>query len=106
MLKTGWHKGVVTVNGTWPNQPPFVHAFLNPCLNEHELLTAREISETKQITKPVRLIFVGRMDGGKGADRALQIVARLNNDRGSVLLDVVGDGHKRSELEQLAKISA
>ncbi|MGH9931113.1 MAG: glycosyltransferase [Pyrinomonadaceae bacterium] len=103
LLRSGWHKGVVTVNGEWPNQPSFVRSFFNPCLNDQELLEGREISGTKQMTDPIRLIFVGRLDSGKGADRTLQIVARHKKLGGAALLDLVGDGKGRQSLEQLAK---
>ena len=103
LLRSGWHKGVVTVNGEWPNQPSFVRSFFNPCLNDQELLEGREISGAKRMTDPIRLIFVGRLDSGKGADRTLQIVARHKELGGAALLDLVGDGKGRQSLEQLAK---
>jgi glycosyltransferase involved in cell wall biosynthesis len=103
LLKNGWHKGVVTVNGEWPNQPSFVHSFFNPCLNEQELLEGRQPSLIKQMTDPVRLIFAGRLDSGKGVGRVLQIVARFRESGGSPLLDLVGDGNERPRFEQQAK---
>ena len=103
LLRKGWHKGVVTVNGEWPNQSSFVHSFFNPCLNEQELLEGRKQSLMKQWIDPVRLIFVGRLDSGKGVGRILQIVERCKESGSSVLLDLVGDGTERPQFEQLAK---
>ncbi len=103
LLRKSWHNGVVTVNGEWSNQPSFVHSFFNPCLDEQELLEGRQQSVIKQMIDPVRLIFVGRLDSGKGVGRILQIVARFKESGGSVLLDLVGDGNERPQFEQLAK---
>jgi glycosyltransferase involved in cell wall biosynthesis len=103
LLMKGWHKGIVTVNGEWDDQPSFVRSFLNPCLTEQELSEGREISANKQITDPVRLIFVGSMDSSKGADRTLHIAARFKECGGSMLLDLVGDGEQRPQFERLAR---
>lgn len=102
-LRKGWHRGVVTVNGEWPDQPCFVHTFLNPCLNYVELLEGRHLIETRQISSPVRLIFVGRLDRAKGVARTLDTMARLKEIGVCATLDLVGDGEERLELEQLAR---
>ena len=34
ILQTRWHRGNVTVNGSWPGQPDFVKSFYNPCLTD------------------------------------------------------------------------
>lgn len=103
LLRKSWHNGVVTVNGDWPNQPSFVLSFFNPCLNERELLEGRQVSATKQMTDPLRLIFVGRLDSEKGIGRSLQIVARFKALGGTAVFDVVGDGKDRAKTERLAR---
>jgi glycosyltransferase involved in cell wall biosynthesis len=102
-LRKGWHRGVVTVNGEWPNQPSFVHTFLNPCLNYEELIEGRQLLGTRQISVPVRLIFAGRLDTAKGADRVLLIMARLKKLGVAATLDLIGDGEERLKFEQLAR---
>lgn len=102
-LRKGWHRGVVTVNGEWPDQPSFVHSFLNPCLNYEELLEGRQLIGTRQISSPVRLIFAGRLDTGKGVGRILHIMARLKELGVAATLDLIGDGEERLEFEQLAR---
>ncbi len=103
LLRQSWHKGVVTVNGRWPNQPSFVHSFFNPCLDERERLEGRQQSELKQMRAPVRLIFVGRLNSAKGVGRVLEIMARVTRLGGAATLDLVGDGDERVQFEQLAK---
>ena len=103
LLQISAHKGVVTVNGHWPNQPPFVRAFFNPCLDERERLKGRQESAVKHMTQPVRLMFVGRLDTRKGVGRILQIVATVKSRGCPVLLDLIGDGNERAKFEQLAR---
>ena len=102
LLRRSWHRGLVTVNGYWPNQPSFVRSFFNPCLNRKERMKGRAESITKRMIEPVRLIFVGRLHSRKGVGRVLQIVARVKSSGCAVLLDVVGDGNERSKFEQMA----
>lgn len=100
-LKKGWHRGVVTVNGQWADQPEFIHPFFNPCLNEQEQSEGRALIASKRMERPVRLIFVGRLDHGKGVARALRVVAQLQKMNCEVVLDLVGDGKERPEFERL-----
>jgi glycosyltransferase involved in cell wall biosynthesis len=96
------HRAVVTVNGTWPGDPPHVRAFYNPSLTDDELAAAAAASAAKTMTRPVRLLFVGRMDANKGtidAVRALALVRRAGCD---ATLDLVGDGPERARAEQEA----
>ena len=102
-LRKGWHRGVVTVNGEWPDQPRFVHTFLNPCLSDKELSEGRKLIETRQLSSPVRLIFVGRLDTAKGIDRVLAIMARQKETGVTTTLDAIGDSPERPEFEQLAQ---
>jgi len=95
------HRGVVTVNGQWPNQPKHIHSFLNPCLTTREAEEARKISSEKQLSFPLRLLFVGRLETEKGVGRALNILSKLHQKGISATLDLVGDGPERSRFEKL-----
>ena len=101
-LKSRAHGGVVTVNGKWPNQPSHIHSFLNPCLTDRELIDARTTAAGKQLTRPLRLLFVGRLEAAKGVARVLQIFSRLHRAGVSASLDLVGDGPEREVHERLA----
>ncbi len=100
-LRKPWHRGVVTVNGNWAGEPAHIHPFLNPCLTEKELENASSSAARKELTLPIRLLFVGRADEGKGIGRAVEITRRLLAKDIPVVLDVVGDGPSRSDLERL-----
>jgi glycosyltransferase involved in cell wall biosynthesis len=102
-LRKGWHRGVVTVNGEWPDQPSFIDAFLNPCLLEEELAVGRNLVETRQMTSPVRLIFAGQLNTAKGVGRTLRILARLKELGVDATLDLVGDDEERPDFERLAR---
>ncbi|MFQ5568398.1 MAG: glycosyltransferase family 4 protein [Rhodothermales bacterium] len=93
-------RGLVTVNGVWSDQPDHVHSFLNPCLSEDEIGTPEALK--KNITSPVRLLYVGRLEQSKGVGRALQVLARLDALEVTATLDLVGDGPERKDMEQLA----
>ncbi len=51
---------------------------------------------------PLKLIFVGRLVGFKGADVAIRSAAEMIRDR-RARLTIVGDGEERANLEALAK---
>ena len=92
----------VTVNGRWPNQPPHVHSFLNPCLTGEELREGIALAHGKTLDKPVRLLFVGRVDREKGCGRAIDILAGLRAAGVTARLDVIGDGPDRDRFESQA----
>jgi glycosyltransferase involved in cell wall biosynthesis len=99
-LRKPWHRGAVTVNGNWPGEPAHIHSFLNPCLSEAELEEAQRRVASKDLTIPIRLLFVGRVDAGKGIWRAVEITKRLLENDLPVVLDVVGDGVDRIPVEK------
>lgn len=102
-LERGMSRGAVTVNGHWPGQPKHVHAFLNPCLTDDELAAAQRIAHTKQLTTPLRLLYVGRLESAKGVGRSLEIVAGIRKRGVDARLDLVGDGPERAAFEAHAE---
>lgn len=99
-LRYAPHGSVVTVNGSWPGQPAFVHSFLNPCLTEEELQRALLAAREKRLSAPVRTIFVGRLEAEKGAGRVLEIIAALHQRQIPVTIDMIGDGPERPAYEK------
>jgi glycosyltransferase involved in cell wall biosynthesis len=97
-LRNRLHRGVVTVNGDWDDQPSHVFPFFNPCLTDAEVERGREAALAKELRSPLRLLYVGRLDASKGAGRAVQIWRRLQEDGVSAELDLIGDGPLREEL--------
>lgn len=100
-LRHGVRGTAVTVNGTWAGEPPHVHAFRNPTLTPEELAFGRAAAE-KALTEPARLLFVGRLDRAKGANRSIEVLARLRQRGRAVHLDVVGDGREMAAMREAA----
>src|SRR5205085_4697947 len=101
-LARGWHRGAVTVNGTWPEQQPWVKTFFNPSLDASDLERGQRAAEGKRLTSPLRLIYVGRIETEKGADRAVKILAGVRARGIDATLELIGDGASRESFEQLA----
>jgi len=101
-LNKALHRGIVTVNGQWANQPKFVRSFLNPCLTGEELTEGNSLGAQKELRTPVRLIFVGRIETKKGAGRALNILSELDRSGISATMDLVGDSPDRATFMNLA----
>ena len=96
------HHGAVTINGRWPGQPPHVHSFYNPCLTAEELIEGRKAAAVKEIGEPINLLFVGRLEKGKGVDRALRVAGLLKKAGVPFHFDMIGDGPERLAYEKLA----
>ena len=91
-LNRNIHRGVVTVNGRWPDQPRHIFSFLNPCLTSEEIRTVYRVARNKKLTEPLRLIFVGHLSKSKGVLQTLAIVEKLIAQKFNITLDIVGDG--------------
>jgi len=101
LLRRSGHGAVVTVNGRWPSQPDHVVPFHNPCLTLRECEEGRESCRRKKLTPPIRIVFVGALIPGKGADMAIRVMRRLAVEDSGFALDIIGDGPLRSALENL-----
>lgn len=101
-LSHTWHRGVVTVNGEWPDQEPWVRTFFNPSLDDQDVERGSSVALSKQLATPLRLLFVGRVETAKGAGRAIEIVASLRRRGVEVELELIGDGDERATFEALA----
>lgn len=94
------HRGLVTVNGRWPDQPSHVHSFSNPCLTEADLREGASAGGVKSLTSPIRMLYVGRVEEAKGCGRAIDVLRRLESRGIAAHLDVVGDGLERNGFER------
>jgi glycosyltransferase involved in cell wall biosynthesis len=102
-LARGLHRGLVTVNGREPGQAAHVRSFLNPCLTEEDLAEGLAASRGKELSQPVRLLFVGRMESAKGTDICLEILAHLGQAGILGQLDLIGEGEESARFEQKAR---
>ena len=92
----------MTVNGRWPDQPTHVHSFYNPCLTEEELADGAVHAANKFPSKPLHLLYVGRLETAKGVRRILNITAQLHEMQVPVQVDLVGDGPEKPTFEAYA----
>lgn len=103
LLARGGHRGVVTVNGFWPNQPRWIRTFANPSLDADDLARGASAARVKQLSSPVRLVYVGQLLESKGGGRAIEILARLRARGVDAKLTLFGDGPQRESFEQIAQ---
>jgi len=101
-LRKPWHRGVVTVNGRWPKQQTWVRTFFNPSLEERDLERGRVAAVAKQLDRPLRLVYVGRVETAKGAGRAVETLGRLRARDVDATLEIIGDGDERARFERRA----
>ncbi|MDO9537349.1 MAG: glycosyltransferase [Thermoplasmata archaeon] len=102
-LRKGIHRGIVTVNGRWPDQPSHVYSFLNPCLSLAELKDSAETHKRKELKFPLNLLFVGRVETAKGVGRVLQIAENLAAKGIGINLHIVGDGPERPAFQKFVE---
>lgn len=99
-LEKNLHRGVVTINGHWPGQPPHVFSFPNPCLSDVDILQGQKAAQEKYLVEPIRIVFVGRLEKAKGAWRVLEITSLLKKTGVKVLVDIIGDGPERNSFQK------
>ncbi len=99
-LAKGLHSGVVSINGHWSNQPKHVYSFLNPSLTPDEIQHAK-IQNSKVLSPPFQLLFVGALNNSKGVDRAILIAKQLKEREISFELNIFGDSPDRDAYEAL-----
>ncbi len=95
--RQNWTGGLVTVNGSWSNQPAHVYSFLNPCIDLNEYEHAIRLGEKKIINSPLELLFIGGLEEQKGVMRCLEITEKLILKNIQVNLTLVGDGPLREK---------
>ena len=101
-LRQRLHRAEVTVNGDWPAQPAHIHPFLNPSLTADEMSAAGKLARNKRLTKPVRVLYVGRLERPKGVERCLEVLHAVKEMGIAAELDLVGDGPECMEFVAIA----
>ncbi len=104
ILKSKWWRGLVTVYGEWPDQPPHVVPFFTSVLNSRQ--SARALAAAKNRTaadlsnRNLRLLFVGRLSKSKNVHAVIEAIAQLKAEGMTIKCDIVGDGPEREALEK------
>ena len=99
-LRYAPHRAEVTVNSS-ERTGAHIHNFLNPSYSQDEWRKAAELTQHKSISRPNRLLFVGRLDKAKGVIRAAQCFLELRRRDCEVRLDIVGEGPEGPALDAL-----
>ncbi len=102
-LRENRHRGVVTVNGSWPDEPPHIHSFYNPCLTDEEAAGGGAAAAMKTLSLPLELLFVGALNEGKGVGRVLRVAQALDARGIPYRLRLLGDGPDRPRYETWAR---
>jgi glycosyltransferase involved in cell wall biosynthesis len=97
-LKKNFLNCKVTINGFWPNQPKHCISFENPCINQEQLETGKNIK--KAFDKKLRLVFAGRMEEAKGIDLLMVVLKVLPQDRFKEWI-FIGEGPLKNALHNL-----
>jgi glycosyltransferase involved in cell wall biosynthesis len=95
-----WRKGIVTVYGQWPDQPPQIVPFFTSMMTAQQVRDAAKSAEHKTLAAPMEVLYSGRLVRGKGIDVVLRAM-RLAKDQGVLArLTIAGDGPEAPSLKQ------
>lgn len=100
LLRHNPHK--VSVNGTWPGEPPTIINLENPCLTNQEFVAGRESAAQKSNTGFLNLCFVGALKPAKGIHYFIQSLSLLTHKHKIGQVYIAGDGPDRLTLQQEA----
>lgn len=95
-LKKNLQNSKVTINGIWENQEPHLISFENPCLNLEEREEGKEALEKKDYTRPLNLLFVGRIEEEKGVGRILDALSAIKNKGRFGKVTFIGGGENKN----------
>ncbi|MBU2929540.1 glycosyltransferase [Winogradskyella psychrotolerans] len=98
---------LVTINGSWENQPSHCITFENPCLTETDLLEGEQVSLNKTIDGALTFCFVGRLEKPKGVERIILALTNLPEhlkNRVNVV-HLVGEGEALDYFKSIAATS-
>ena len=98
-----WRRGVVTVYGQWPDQPPQIVPFFTSMMTAAQVRKAARSGISKALTSPMHLIYSGRLVPMKGIEVLIKAL-RLVEDRGVAMeLTILGDGPEGGSLRKLTE---
>jgi glycosyltransferase involved in cell wall biosynthesis len=98
-----WRNGLVLVYGGGPNQPRQVIPIFASTMTAKQVQRGSAAAGQKQLTFPVQILFVGRLVPAKGVEVLLRAASALLTQKIPFKLSIVGDGHDRPRLENMAE---
>jgi glycosyltransferase involved in cell wall biosynthesis len=103
LLQSRWWRGPAIVYGRQQNDPSHIVSFFATSLTREQLARAQAAARTKEMSDPLRVLYVGRLVPSKNVDTLLAAVADLAARRVAVDCTIIGDGPERPNLEEMAR---
>lgn len=98
-------KRVVTINGSWPDQPAQCLTFENPCLSFEDRKKGNQTINIKSFDAPYTFCFAGRLEDEKGVGRIIKAFTGLKNKNVVSKVHLIGNGIKMEEYKLMAENS-
>ncbi|HLG98196.1 MAG TPA: glycosyltransferase [Bryobacteraceae bacterium] len=103
LLRSGWFRGPVTVYGSWSGEPEHIVPFFTSVMSSDQLARARVAAQTPAPqTRPLRIVFVGRLSAAKNIDVLLQAIAEVKGQDINLECAIIGEGPERPRLQALS----
>lgn len=101
LLRSDWWRAPALVYGEWPDQPPHIVPFFTSVMDERQMARALAAAPRNWSSRPLEVLFVGRLSPDKNVDVILRALALLRRDADEIRVRIIGDGPVRPELMAL-----
>ncbi|HMQ67497.1 MAG TPA: glycosyltransferase family 4 protein [Ignavibacteria bacterium] len=104
-LENNFQRSYVTINGHWEGQKEHLLNFQNPCLDDEELIRAKDIAVKKKFEDKLTLGFAGSLTKNKGVDIILDALNKIKDKSGIKEMIFAGDSNERKNYEKAASLT-
>ncbi len=105
ILRSRWWRGIVTVYGQWPDRPPHVIPFFTSMMTSEMVAEALRVAAGKRFSRPLKLLYVGRLVREKRVWALLEAVRLLLDRSVALSVRIVGGGPDERPLrEKVARL--
>jgi len=103
-LENNFQNSFVTINGHWKGQKDHILNFQNPCLDDEELIRAKETALRKDFSKKLIFGFAGSLTKNKGVDIILEAFKKVKFKEEIGEMIFAGDSPERKKYEADASV--
>ncbi|MGH7603728.1 MAG: glycosyltransferase [Gemmatimonadaceae bacterium] len=103
ILRSGWWRAPVMVYTDKTNEPAHVLPFFTSALSASQMTKARGASISRANTRPLNVLFAGRLSAAKNVHTLLDAIAKIRHHDLPMTCTIVGEGPQRMLLEQRAE---
>lgn len=104
ILRSRWWGAPVMAYTSETNAPPHIASFFTSALSASQMSRACRTSASRPNTRPVNVLFAGRLSTSKNVHTLLDAIARSKHLDLPIMCTIVGEGPEREALEQQAEI--